>query len=130
MFPPQWTNHSIYKRCDIKNLEYKVILRGEMEKNGGRYALYKASIKQNVLIRLVSSIRYVRVQDLGKMKCTAVRKRDERQGNEYKRKAAARGKRDGWMVYDCHAHQKLKFTGRRGVCKSMTATTTEDWIMR
>lgn len=98
-----------------------------MEKNGGRYALYKASIKQNVLIRLVSSIRYVRVQDLGKMKCTAVRKRDERQGNEYKRKAAARESgTDGWMVYGCHAHQKLEFTGRRGVCKSMTATTTED----
>lgn len=97
-----------------------------MEKNGGRYALYKASIKQNVLIRLVSSIRYVRVQDLGKMKCTAVRKRDERQGNEYKRKAAARESgTDGW-VYGCHAHQKLEFTGRRGVCKSMTATTTED----
>lgn len=56
------------------------------------YALYKASIKQNVLIRLVSSIRYVRVQDLGKMKCTAVRKRDERQRNEYKREGKLRRK--------------------------------------
>lgn len=74
-----------------------------MEKNGGRYALYKAPIKQNVLIRLVSSIRYVRVQDLGKMKCTAVRKRDERQGNEYKRKAAARESgTDGWYTAATH----------------------------
>lgn len=40
------------------------------------------------------------------MKCTAVRKRDEREGNEYKREAAAR-KSGTARWYGCYAHQKL-----------------------
>lgn len=50
------------------------------------------SIKQNVLIRLVSSIRCVVAQDPRKMKCTAVRKRDERKENEYERETVLQGK--------------------------------------
>ena len=80
------------------------------------YALYKTSIKQNVLIRLVSSIRYVRVQDLGKMKCTAVRKRDERQGNEYKREAAARESgTDRWYTAATHTKNSNSPAGEESV---------------
>jgi len=37
------------------------------------------------------------------MKCTAVRKRDEREGNEYKREAVAR-KSETARRYGCYAH--------------------------